>query len=324
MRILVTGGAGFIGSSLCERLASLGHAVEIIDNFNDYYSPLVKRQNLFDLIQKKNVHLTEGDICDPQILNECFARSKPDRVVHLAAWAGVRPSIEKPLLYQRVNVEGTAAILEACRTHGVRHVIFASSSSVYGDREQVPFCEDDNVDFPISPYAASKKAGELLCHVWHHLYGLNIYALRFFTVYGPRQRPDLAIHHFAKQMMAGLPCVLYGDGSTSRDYTYIDDITDGILSAIDRVNGFEIVNLGNSTPTRLDQLVLMLGEAMGITPEIRFEPTKPGDVTRTFASTAKASRLLDYHPKVSMQEGLSRFAEWFKAGQGLADHTGKA
>ncbi len=312
MRILVTGGAGFIGSHLCDRLIAHGHIVAALDNFNDFYDPALKRRNIRQLLQNPNFTLFEGDICDSSFVNETFKTFAPDRLVHLAAWAGVRPSIERPELYQRVNVEGTTTLLEACRHHGVMHLVFASSSSVYGDRETVPFRETDCVDFPISPYAATKKAGELLCYTWHHLFGINAYCMRFFTVYGPRQRPEMAIHKFARQMLLGQPVTMFGDGSQSRDYTYIDDIIDGVEAAVNRVNGYEIINIGESKTCRLDELISMIGEALNCTPTIHRAPLAPGDVTRTFADVSKAAELLDYKPKFHMKQGIARFAEWLR------------
>ncbi len=312
MRILVTGGAGFIGSNLCERLIAHGHTVATLDNFNNFYDPALKRNNIRGLLQHERFTLYEGDLCDAPFVNKIFNEFAPDRVVHLAAWAGVRPSIERPELYQRVNVEGTTTLLVACRHHGVLRLVFASSSSVYGDRDAVPFRETDCVDFPISPYAATKKAGELLCYTWHHLFGIHTYCLRFFTVYGPRQRPEMAIHKFARQMLLGEPVTLFGDGSQSRDYTYIDDIIDGVEAAVNRVQGYEIFNLGESKTCRLDELVQLLSEALHCTPIIKHAPLAPGDVTRTFADVSKAAKMLNYHPHFSMREGLARFAQWLE------------
>lgn len=312
MRILVTGAAGFIGSSLVDRLLSMGHTVVGIDNFNDFYDPAIKAANIAEAERHPAFELVRGDILDRDLLADVFARFKPERVVHLAAWAGVRPSIERPSLYQQVNVEGTTNILERCREDGVNHLVFASSSSVYGDREQVPFRESDRVDFPISPYAATKKAGELLCYTYHHLFGLNVSCLRFFTVYGPRQRPEMAIHKFTRIIDEGEPVPMFGDGSSSRDYTFIDDIIDGVVASMERVSGYNIYNLGESKTITLRDLIKEIGAALGRTPVINQLPSQPGDVSRTFADVSKAKAELDYHPKVTVQEGLRRFVEWYR------------
>ena len=312
MRILVTGAAGFIGSSLVDRLLSMGHTVVGIDNFNDFYDPAIKAANIAEAERHPAFELVRGDILDRDLLADVFARFKPERVVHLAAWAGVRPSIERPSLYQQVNVEGTTNILERCRQDGVNHLVFASSSSVYGDREQVPFRESDRVDFPISPYAATKKAGELLCYTYHHLFGLNVSCLRFFTVYGPRQRPEMAIHKFTRIIDEGEPVPMFGDGSSSRDYTFIDDIIDGVVASMERVSGYNIYNLGESKTITLRDLIKEIGAARGRTPVINQLPSQPGDVSRTFADVSKAKAELDYHPKVTVQEGLRRFVEWYR------------
>jgi UDP-glucuronate 4-epimerase len=312
MRVLVTGAAGFIGSSVVDRLLSEGHAVLGVDNFNAFYDPEIKHRNLLSAMGNPAFELVRGDILDAALIDDAFQRFSPDRVLHLAAWAGVRPSIELPALYQKVNVEGTTTLLEACRTHGVDKFVFASSSSVYGDREAVPFRETDSVDHPISPYAATKKAGELLCYTWHHLFGLNAHCLRFFTVYGPRQRPEMAIHKFVRTLAAGKPLTLFGDGSSSRDYTFIDDIVDGVLASLDRVSGYEIINLGESKTTTLSELVGLIGDAMGIEPAVEHLPMQAGDVTRTFADVSRAHALLGYAPKVGMAEGVGRFVAWYR------------
>lgn len=313
MRVLVTGAAGFIGSHVTERLLARGDSVVGLDNFNDFYDPALKRRNLAPSLAHPDFALVEGDLVDPAALARAFEVQRPDRVVHLAAWAGVRPSIDRPLLYQQVNVEGTTRVLEACRAHGVDRLVFASSSSVYGDRAEVPFRETDNVDHPVSPYAATKKAGELMCYTWHHLFGLHTHCLRFFTVYGPRQRPEMAIHKFARLMVAGRPVPMFGDGSTSRDYTYIDDIVDGVLASLDRCEGYRVYNLGESKTTRLDELIALIGAALGIEPRIERQPLQPGDVTRTFADVGRARAELGYDPQVSMPEGIARFVAWFRA-----------
>lgn len=321
--ILVTGGAGFIGSHLCETLLENGKKVVNLDSFNDFYDPEIKRGNIRGMFQFIRSHglnpglfvPAEGNILDLQFLDDVFSSSRVDMVIHLAAYAGVRPSIQNPLLYTNVNIQGTANLLEMCRKYTVRKFIFASSSSVYGNNRRVPFRETDHVDFPVSPYAATKKAGELLCHTWHHLHGIDAACLRFFTVYGPRQRPDLAICKFARLMKEGREIPFYGDGSTERDYTYISDIVDGIMKAvlwIDKGSGkYEIFNLGESRTIRLDRMVKTLEEALGIKAVIKKMPVQPGDVERTFADIGKAREVLGYRPAVGFEEGIGKFADWF-------------
>jgi len=318
MRIFLTGAAGFIGSNLTDRLLEQGHSVLGFDNFNDFYDPAIKRANLARALQHPQFELVKGDLLDPTLLERTFARFSPERVVHLAAWAGVRPSIERPALYQKVNIEGTTNLLERCRQDGVSRFVFASSSSVYGDRLAVPFRETDDVSEPISPYAATKRAGELLCYTWHHLFGLHTHCLRFFTVYGPRQRPEMAIHRFTRCIAQGQPITLYGDGSTSRDYTYIDDILDGLVASIERVEGYRIYNLGESRTVELRRLVELVGEALGERPRIEHRPTQPGDVTRTFAEISRAATELDYAPRVPIEDGVRRFVDWYRAQTGSA------
>lgn len=313
MKILVTGAAGFIGSHLCERLLGRGDTVAGFDNFDDFYDLQVKRRNIADCLENKDFKLIEADIRDAAAVES--AVKGVDTVVHLAAKAGVRPSIAQPLLYADVNVNGTTVLLEAAKNHKVGRFIFASSSSVYGNNKKVPFSETDNVDFPISPYAATKKAGELICHSYHHLYGMPITCLRFFTVYGPRQRPDLAIHKFAAFLKQGKPLPIYGDGKAMRDFTYIDDIIDGIVAAIDRCKGFNIYNLGESEPVSVNTLVKKLEKAFGKKAAREYMPAQPGDVKRTCADISKARKELGYAPKTSIDEGLAKFVEWFK-GQG--------
>ena len=312
MRVLVTGAAGFIGSHTCDRLLASGHVVWGLDNLNEFYDPAIKGRNLAAARAHDRFEWVQGDILDADGLADLFTRFRPERVVHLAAWAGVRPSIERPGLYQKVNIEGTTNLLERCRADGVDRFVFASSSSVYGDREQVPFRETDNVDHPISPYAATKKAGELLCYTWHHLFGLHAHCLRFFTVYGPRQRPEMAIHKFARLMSAGEPITLFGDGTTSRDYTYVDDIVDGIVASVERVEGYRVYNIGESKTTTLSELVAHLAEALGVEPRIEYLPTQPGDVTRTFADVSRARAELDYDPQIDIVSGIRRFVDWYR------------
>ena len=313
MTILVTGGAGFIGSHLCEALLQREHKVVALDSFDDFYEPAVKRTNLAKCDGTADFSLVEGDIRDADTVDTVLHDHGVDVIVHLAARAGVRPSIEQPVLYQDVNVGGTAVLLEAARLHGVRKFIFAGSSSVYGNNKKVPFAESDNVDFPISPYAASKKAGELLCHTFHHLYGMDITCLRFFTVYGPRQRPDLAIHKFARLIEAGRPIPVFGDGTMMRDHTFIDDIVDGVLRAIDKCAGFAIYNLGNSHPVSLADLIAAIERALGKKATIDRQPPQPGDVDRTFADVSRARKELGYVPRTALADGLPRFVDWLRS-----------
>lgn len=312
MRVLVTGGAGFIGSHLCERLLALGREVVCLDDFNDFYDPAVKRRNVAGALGHDRFSLVEGDILDGALLDRVFAEPF-DAVVHLAAYAGVRPSIERPLLYQRVNVEGTLNLLERCRARRVPRFVFASSSSVYGGRTDVPFCETDDILRPVSPYAATKVAGEALCHAYHHLFGMGVHCLRFFTVFGPRQRPEMAIHLFARRMLRGEPVTVFGDGTSARDYTYIDDIIDGVAASVERCAGFAAVNLGGARPTALADLVAEIGRQLGVEPILAHAPDQPGDVPVTFADISSAARLLGFAPKVDLAEGLARFCRWLRA-----------
>ena len=312
--VVVTGAAGFIGSHLCQALLARGKRVIGLDNFNDFYDPAVKRRNVAALSDEPRFSLMEGDIRDADAVDRVFS-PQTDAVVHLAARAGVRPSIEDPLLYQDVNVQGTCVLLEGARRHGVRRFIFGSSSSVYGNNSKVPFCESDPVDHPISPYAATKKAGELLCHTYHHLFGLNVTCLRFFTVYGARQRPDLAIHKFTRLIEAGEPIPVFGDGTMMRDHTYIDDIIAGVLAAIDRCRGYAIYNLGESRPVSLSDLISAIERALGRKAIINRLPLQPGDVERTFADVTLARAELGYEPSMDLDEGLRRFVAWFRTEQ---------
>ncbi len=311
MKILLTGAAGFIGSHTAASLLRRGDEVIGLDNFNTFYDPARKRRNAASLAAHAGFSLVEGDLCDEPLIADLFARHRFDAVIHLAAWAGVRPSIERPGIYIDVNVRGTTHVLEACRRTGVGRLVFASSSSVYGGRDTVPFRETDPVDRPISPYAATKKAGEVLCYTYHHLHGLNVSALRFFTVYGPRQRPEMAIHKFATMMARGEAIPVYGDGGSARDYTYVDDIVQGTVAALDHCEGYEIYNLGESRTTRLDDLVRKLARALGYEARVRHEPEQPGDVPITFADITHARERLGYDPHTLIDEGLTRFAEWF-------------
>jgi len=317
-RILVTGAAGFIGSHASTRLLASGHSVVGLDSFDDFYDPGVKRHNVRRLADHSGFTLVEGDIRDPEALDAL--PGDLEMIVHLAARAGVRPSIERPLLYQDVNVTGTQQLLEFARRRGIRHFVFGSSSSVYGNNEKVPFSEDDPVDRPISPYAATKRAGELLCHTYRHLFGIGCVCLRFFTVYGPRQRPDLAIHKFTRLMSEGRAIQRFGDGTTKRDYTHISDILQGIEGAISylasRPEMFEIINLGESRTVELSYLITLISGALGVTPGIEELPAQPGDVEQTFADISRARRLLGYDPQMPIERGISEFVDWFRSGAG--------
>lgn len=316
MRLLVTGAAGFIGSHLVERLLAQGVAVLGLDCFDDFYDPAVKRRNLARALEQPGFRLIEGDIRDGDLLREAIPDAV-DCIVHLAARPGVRPSIEQPLLYQDVNVRGTQVLLEYAREKRIRRFLLGSSSSVYGNSPRVPFSEDDPVDRPISPYAATKRQAELICHAYHHLFGLGVVALRFFTVYGPRQRPDLAIHRFTRLLSEGKPIQQYGAGTTSRDYTYVDDIVQGIEGAIryldEAPDAYEIVNLGESETVELSHLIDLIADELGVSPEVEKLPPQPGDVERTFADISKARRLLAYDPRIGIEEGIRRFVAWYSA-----------
>jgi len=312
--ILVTGGAGFIGSHLCEHLLNDRGKVICLDNFDSFYDPNIKIKNVERMTNKFTdlFELVTGDVRNPEHLKGIFQKTKVDFVVHLAARAGVRPSIADPLLYQDVNIRGTIVLLEACKEHGIQNFIFASSSSVYGENQRVPFTEKDLDIQPISPYGATKRAGELLCYSYHHLYGMNIACLRIFTAYGPRQRPEMAIHKFTRLIDQGEKIPIFGDGSSRRDYTYIYDLIDGILGVIRHHKGFEVYNLGESQTTSLIELIRLIEEAFGKKANIETLGTQPGDVSVTYADITKAKRMLKYHPKVKMKEGIQRFVEWYK------------
>jgi len=315
--ILVTGGAGFIGSHLCERLLSDGVKVICLDNFDNFYDPDIKIKNAEGIAKKFRdlFELVTGDIRNPGHLKAVFQKNQIDFVVHLAARAGVRPSIAEPLLYQDVNIRGTIVLLEACKEHGIKNFIFASSSSVYGENQRVPFTEKDLDIQPISPYGATKRSGELLCYTYHHLFGMNIACLRIFTAYGPRQRPEMAIHKFTRLIDWGEKIPIYGDGSSRRDYTYIDDLIEGILDVIRYHKGFEIYNLGESQTTSLKELIRLIEEAFGKKANIEILEPQPGDVSVTYADITKAKRMLKYQPKVKMEEGIKRFVEWYKGNR---------
>lgn len=316
--LLVTGGAGFIGSHLCERLIERGDRVTCFDNFDPYYDPDRKMRNLEGVFGHSRFKLVRGNIVDGGLLQDVMAEHAVDGVVHLAARAGVRPSLEEPALYQEVNVGGTANVLEAARKSGIRSVVMASSSSVYGANTKVPFCETDPVDQPISPYAASKRACELMAHVYHSLYGMDVICHRFFTVYGPRQRPDMAISKFVDRVQRGLPIDVYGDGSTRRDYTFVDDVVAGVIASVDRAEGLglQIFNLGNSQTITLCGLVDAIGNALGTEPLLRHRPEQLGDVKITYANIDKARRMLDYSPATPLDLGLSRYVSWLREKEG--------
>jgi UDP-glucuronate 4-epimerase len=308
-RILVTGGAGFIGSQLAESLLARGDDVVVVDNFNDFYDPAIKRANAAEL---RGAEVVEADIRDEGAMARLFGEGHFDTVVHLAAMAGVRPSLLDPLHYQDVNIRGTLILLEEVRRREGTRFVFASSSSVYGANESVPFREADDIHRPVSPYAATKRAGELHCFTHHHLYGIPTTCLRFFTVYGPRQRPEMAIHKFVRHALEGRPIPFFGDGTTRRDYTYIDDIVDGVVRAIDACDGYEIYNLGESQTTSLAELVDLIGEACGVEPVLDRQPMQPGDVVVTYADVSKAKEKLGYRPSTTVREGLGRFVEWYR------------
>jgi UDP-glucuronate 4-epimerase len=313
MEILLTGGAGFIGSHLAERLLERGDRVIVLDNLNDYYNPRIKEQNIAKAMRSSSMAFIKGDILDMKLLQKIFDDNSFDVIVHLAARAGVRASLEQPLLYEEVNCKGTMNLLEMARRHRVKRFVFASSSSVYGNVRETPFREDARIDRPESPYAATKAAGELYCHNYYHLFGISCTALRFFTAYGPRQRPDMAIHKFATLIDQGKEIPFFGDGNTARDYTFYSDIIDGVESAIDRDLGFEIINLGESRTTTLSTLVGIIEKELGKKAVLNKLPIQPGDVEITCADVSKARRLLDYDPSTTIEDGVHRFIEWFKS-----------
>jgi UDP-glucuronate 4-epimerase len=311
--ILITGGAGFIGSHLVDRLLGEGGwRITVVDDFNDFYDPAIKRENVRARLSNPDFKLVEADIRNQEALSRAFSETNFDCIVHLAARAGVRPSLKEPRLYVETNINGTLNLLELARVQRVNQFVFGSSSSVYGMNAKVPFSEDDPIFNPISPYAATKAAGELLCHSYAHLYDMRIVCLRFFTVYGARQRPDLAIHKFAKLISAGQPIPVFGDGTTRRDYTYIDDIIAGVRAAIDYDKShYEVINLGESRTVELLELILLLEKALDRHAEIDRQPLQPGDVPQTFADIAKARRLLGYDPQTQIEAGIEKFVEWF-------------
>lgn len=311
MKILVTGAAGFIGSHLVEKLLHHQHEVLGIDNFNDYYDPKIKESNLRQALDYSTFTLVRDDILNADALQTIFTDGGFEAVIHLAAKTGVRPSITDPLSYYKNNIEGTLHLLEFCKRSGIKKFIFASSSSVYGNNEKVPFAEDDNVDHPISPYAASKKAAELICYNYHHLYDIDVYALRFFTAYGPRQRPDMAIHKFTRLILEDKPVPVFAEGKLKRDFTFIDDIVDGIINALRVVKGFEVINLGESKAISVIELIQVIERHLGKKADIKMLPAQPGDVNETFADITKAKRLINYKPKVDINNGIPRFIQWY-------------
>lgn len=316
-RVLITGGAGFIGSQLAEKLLAEGaFEVTALDSFDDFYNPARKRRNVAACLGRPGYLLVEGDIRDEALVDALLAERRPDQVVHIAARAGVRPSIERPLLYEDVNVRGTLVILEAMRRRGVKEMVFASSSSVYGESKEAPFRETQPIDRPISPYAATKRACELYLATYERLHGIACAALRFFTVYGPRQRPDLAIAKFTDLIERGEPIPVYGDGSARRDFTYIDDILQGVRAAMDRCAGFEIYNLGESATTSVSELIALLEDALGKKAAIDRRPPQPGDVPLTYADITKARERLGYRPTTPIAEGVRRYVEWYRRNRG--------
>lgn len=311
MKVLLTGGAGFIGSHLAERLLERGDRLVLLDNFNDFYDPRVKIRNVGQIRRKGDFALSRGDVLDGPLLETLFREHRPEAVVHLAAFAGVRASLEKPSLFCEVNITGTARLLECCRQWGARHFVFGSSSSVYGISSKVPFHEDDPVGQPISPYAATKRAGELLCFVYSHNHGIPVTCLRFFTVYGPRQRPDMAIHSFTRRIDQGDDVAVFHEGKSERDYTYVDDIVAGITAALDRPGGFQIFNLGNSRTVRLLDLISLIEKALGKKARVCLMPAQAGDVPLTFADISRARELLRYSPATPIEDGVPRFVQWY-------------
>lgn len=314
--ILITGGAGFIGSSLADKLLELDNKVIVIDNFNDYYDVSIKERNVHNNLNNPKYHLYRIDLCDQEKVDSVFAKHKIDVIIHLAARAGVRPSIDDPIAYQISNNIATNVLLEVAKKYKINKLVLASSSSVYGNNKKIPFNENDPVDNAISPYAASKKANEILGHVYHHLYKMNMIFLRFFTVYGPRQRPDLAINKFTKAIIEDEVITLFGDGTTSRDYTFIDDIVSGIISAIDYLDThddvYEIINLGGDEPITLIRMVNTIENNLEKKAKIKYLPMQPGDVDRTCADISKARKLLNYSPKTTFEEGIKKYIVWRK------------
>jgi UDP-glucuronate 4-epimerase len=310
--VLVTGAAGFIGSTLADRLLAEGREVVGLDSFDPFYSELQKRDNLRGALASPRFRLVRGDVRDAQAVARLFAEHAFDGVVHLAALAGVRPSLERPAEYASVNVHGTAVVLEAACRAGAPRVVLASSSSVYGERSDGPFRESDPVARPVSPYAATKRAAELIAHAFHHAHGLPVCCARIFTAYGPRQRPDLAIRKFAERMLAGLPLPVYGDGSSLRDFTYVDDLVDGLVRALDRARGYSILNFGAGRKVTVNELIKLLEQTLEVPAIVDWQPPQPGDVPRTWADVSAAAAAVGYAPRVGLEEGLGRFADWLR------------
>lgn len=312
MHYLITGGAGFIGSNVVDRLLMEGKKIICLDNFDNFYDPAIKRKNISDALKNPDFKLIEGDIRDLKLLKDIFSSHKISHVFHPAARAGVRPSIADPLLYEDVNIKGTMNMLEMAKGFKVENFVFASSSSVYGENKKVPFSESDNVDNPISPYAATKKACEEICYTYHHLYNIPITCLRFFTVYGPRQRPEMAIHKFTRLIDEGKKMPMFGDGSSKRDYTYIDDIIDGVMKSLDKRHAFEIFNLGESETTELRKLISLIEKNLSKKAIIEEQPNQPGDVPITYADIEKAKRMLQYNPATKIEKGIELFVKWYR------------
>ena len=310
-KTLVTGGAGFIGSHLCEKLLENDYNVICLDNFNDYYDPRIKKDNIANSLKSKNFTLVKGDILDKECLENIFSKNNIHKIVHLAAIAGVRPSLMNPQEYVDVDIKGTVNLLEVAKKYRVEQFIFGSSSSVYGINSKIPFTEEDRIDLQISPYATAKRCAELYCATYHYLYRIPVTILRFFTVYGPRQRPDMAIHKFTRLMSQGKSISMFGDGKSERDYTYIDDIVDGILKAIQKTYKFEIFNLGNSKTIKLRNLINYIEDKLKNRAKIEQLPRQPGDVPITCADTSRAKRMLGYNPLTSIEEGIENFVKWY-------------
>lgn len=309
--VLVTGGAGFIGSNLCEELLKQNYRVINLDNFNDYYNPLIKRCNIEDASSNPNYTLMEGNILDTELLDNIFKSFNIDKVIHLAAIAGVRNSIEKPLEYVDVDIKGTVNLLDMCKKYNISKFVFASSSSVYG-HNKIPFSEEDHLGLQLSPYAASKYCGEMFCRTYNLLYRIPIACLRFFTVYGPRQRPDMAIYKFTKLIDEGMEIMVYGNGESSRDYTYIDDIVTGIIAAMNLSCDFEIFNLGSSKTIKILDLIGLIENSLNKKAKIKFADTQAGDALYTFADIKKSNEILGYSPKVYIEDGINKFIDWYK------------
>lgn len=312
MRILVTGCAGFIGSHVSEALLKRGDSVIGIDNLNDYYDVNFKKDNLKALKKHGGFSFYKKDICDFKAMKKIFEKERPEKVVHLAARAGVRASIQDPFIYEETNVKGTLNLLELAKNFKVKSFVFASSSSVYGNQQKIPFSETDHVDKPISPYAATKRAGELICYTYHHLYSMKITCLRFFIVFGPRGRPDMAPYIFMQNVMAGTAIKKFGDGKSKRDYTFIADIAKGVIAAVDKELEFEIINLGNNKPVELNKFISIVENLTGKKAIIDNQPMQPGDVEITYADIKKAKKLLGYEPETKFEDGMKQFYEWYR------------